>query len=43
MTPEGSLFGTVIDPVNGELQVPEGPGLGLDPDPDVIHEYRISN
>lgn len=43
MTPEASLFGIAIDPVNGELQVPEGPGLGLDPDPDVMREYRISD
>ena len=43
MTPEASLFGTSIDPVNGNLQVPEGLGLGLDPDPHVIREYRLSS
>ena len=43
MTPEASLFGTAVDPVNGNLQVPDGPGLGLDPDPHVIQEYRLSN
>jgi L-alanine-DL-glutamate epimerase-like enolase superfamily enzyme len=29
--PEGSL---------GALAVPDGPGLGLDPDPEVIKDYR---
>jgi len=43
MTPEASLFGTSIDPVNGNLQVPEGLGLGFDPDPHVVREYRLSN
>ena len=43
MTPEASLFGTAIDPDNGNLQVPEGPGLGLDPDAHVIQEYRLSD
>jgi L-alanine-DL-glutamate epimerase-like enolase superfamily enzyme len=43
MTPEASLFGTAIDPVDGKLLVPQGPGLGLDPDPDVILEYRVDD
>jgi len=43
MTPEASLFGTAIDPVDGMLLVPQGPGLGLDPDPDVILEYRVDD
>ena len=43
MAPEASLFGTAIDPVDGMLLVPQGPGLGLDPDPDVIFEYRVDN
>ena len=43
MTPEASLFGSAIDPVDGNVQVPEGPGLGLDPDANVIQEYRLSD
>ena len=43
MAPEASLFGTAIDPVDGMLLVPQGPGLGLEPDPDVILEYRVDN
>ena len=35
-----SLFGNLIDPVDGRLAVPEGPGLGCDPDPDVVARYR---
>ncbi len=30
--PQGSL---------GALAVPDGPGLGLDPDADVIKDYRV--
>ena len=43
MEPQASLYGAAIDPVDGEFRVPEGPGLGLDPDPDVIREYRIND
>ena len=28
---EGSLYGSAIDPVDGELEVPQGAGLGLEP------------
>ena len=41
ITPEASLYGDWIDPVGGAFRVPDGPGLGLDPDPDVIKEYRV--
>jgi len=40
---EASLFGDAIDPVDGMLAVPQGPGLGMDPDPDVIKDYRVEN
>ena len=43
MEPQASLYGAAIDPVDGEFRVPEGPGLGLDPDLDVIREYRIND
>jgi len=39
--PEASLYGKWIDPVDGAFRVPDGPGLGLDPDPAVIKEYRV--
>ncbi len=38
---EASLYGDAIDPVNGMLAVPQGPGLGMDPDPDVMRDYRV--
>jgi len=40
--PAASLYGEWINPVNGAFQVPDGPGLGLDPDPAVIKEYRVA-
>ena len=41
LTPEASLYGKWIDPTAGAFDLPEGPGLGLLPDPDVIREYRV--
>ena len=41
LTPEASLYGKWIDPTSGAFDLPEGPGLGLLPDPDVIREYRV--
>jgi L-alanine-DL-glutamate epimerase-like enolase superfamily enzyme len=38
--PEAKLFGAALDPVAGALDVPPGPGLGAEPDPDVIERYR---
>jgi D-galactarolactone cycloisomerase len=37
---EASLFGELIVPRDGLLTVPDGPGLGCDPDPAVIARYR---
>ena len=31
-----------INPVNGRFSVPQGPGLGIDPDPAVIEKLRIA-
>jgi D-galactarolactone cycloisomerase len=39
MNLEASLYGELIDAVNGAFAVPQGPGLGRDPDPDVIKTY----
>ena len=36
---EASLYGELIEPANGAFTVPKGPGLGRDPDPDVIKTY----
>jgi len=38
---EARLYGDDVVPVNGKLAVPDGPGLGHDPDPDVIERYRV--
>jgi L-alanine-DL-glutamate epimerase-like enolase superfamily enzyme len=40
---EASLYGDLIDTVSGEFRVPDGPGLGCEPDPDVIKEYGVSD
>jgi L-alanine-DL-glutamate epimerase-like enolase superfamily enzyme len=34
-------FGDATKPVDGHIAVPEGPGLGHDPDPDVIREFGV--
>ena len=34
------LYGGMLQPRNGALPVPHGPGLGADPDPDVIRRWR---
>ena len=39
---EASLYGDLVDPVQGRFRVPDQPGLGPDPDPDVIRDYRIT-
>ena len=38
---EATLYGDAIRVTNGMMTVPEGPGLGLDPDLNVIKEYEI--
>ena len=38
---EASLYGDAIDPVRGKFAVPMGPGLGREPDPEVIKTYRV--
>ena len=39
---ESSLYGDHINPVNGEFLVPDGPGLGAEPDPDFMKDYAAS-
>jgi L-alanine-DL-glutamate epimerase-like enolase superfamily enzyme len=38
--PDAKPIGALLDPVDGALEVPSGPGLGGDPDPAVIERYR---
>ena len=37
---EADMYGNTLDPVNGFVRVPDGPGLGIDPDPAFIKKYR---
>jgi L-alanine-DL-glutamate epimerase-like enolase superfamily enzyme len=37
---EGTLYGSILQPSDGELAVPQAPGLGADPDPEVIGRFR---
>ncbi len=39
---EASLYGDRIVPVEGKFRIPEGPGLGTEPDPDVIKDYAVA-
>jgi L-alanine-DL-glutamate epimerase-like enolase superfamily enzyme len=39
---DASPLGKAIDPVDGRLTLPKGPGLGVDPDPAVIARCRIA-
>ena len=36
------LYGDAIIPKHGAIAVPQGPGLGLEPDANVIREYRLA-
>ena len=38
---EASLYGDALTPKNGRIAIPSGPGLGHEPDPDVIAKYRV--
>ena len=40
---EACLYGDAIKPKNGKFSVPDGPGLGLEPDTDVIKDYGVSD
>ena len=37
---DAALYGSALQPRHGELGVPQAPGLGADPDPDVMRRYR---
>jgi|GEM_PF-1896453 len=38
---EAELFADMPVPQRGRVAIPEGPRLGLDPDPEVIARYRV--
>ncbi len=38
--PDARTYGDALVANDGRVQVPQGPGLGIDPDPDVIRAYR---
>jgi D-galactarolactone cycloisomerase len=37
---ETTLYGSAVTPFNGSIAVPQGAGMGFDPDPKVIERYR---
>ena len=38
---EATLYPDFVSPVDGgQFRIPTGPGLGAEPDPDVIRDYR---
>ena len=37
---EARLYGDAVLPKDGSITVPQGPGLGMEPDPEVIRRYR---
>ena len=37
---EAAIYGDALNPHTGRISVPLAPGLGIDPDPDVISAYR---
>jgi L-alanine-DL-glutamate epimerase-like enolase superfamily enzyme len=39
---EAQLYGDTIIPKNGAMPVPQSPGLGLEPNADVIRKYRLA-
>jgi L-alanine-DL-glutamate epimerase-like enolase superfamily enzyme len=38
---EGLLYGDALTPKNGYLSVPQTPGLGYDPDPEVLSRFAV--
>jgi L-alanine-DL-glutamate epimerase-like enolase superfamily enzyme len=39
---EANLFGEFVTAREGMMTVPDGPGLGCDPDDEVLARYRVS-
>ena len=40
---EATIYGAALSPKQGRISVPQGPGLGIDPDPDVVRKYRLDD
>ena len=40
---EAHVFGDALQPERGRIKVPQGPGLGIDPDPEVISSYPLKS
>ncbi len=40
---EASMWGDAVDPVEGKVKLPDGPGIGLEPDPDFLRDYRLKD
>ncbi len=38
---EARVLGDAVVPRDGMIRVPDGPGLGIDPDPEVIRRYQV--
>jgi L-alanine-DL-glutamate epimerase-like enolase superfamily enzyme len=36
------LHDAILPTQTGHLRVPQGPGLGIDPDPDVVAKLRVA-
>ena len=41
-TLHASAMGEWVNPCGGNLRVPDGPGLGMDPDPAMLERYRVT-
>jgi len=39
---QARVYGEAVLPGDGRIQVPQGPGLGADPDPEVLRRYRAA-
>jgi len=39
---EAQIYGGALIPKGGRIAVPQKPGLGIDPDPDVIRAYFLA-
>src|ERR1700722_17460784 len=39
---EATTYGDALRPKHGRISVPQGPGLGIDPDPDVVRKFRLT-
>jgi L-alanine-DL-glutamate epimerase-like enolase superfamily enzyme len=37
---EAPIYGDALTAERGRVSVPQGPGVGIDPDPEVIRAYR---